>query len=192
MIFATHNPNKLREVNEIIGTRFRLLSLADVGFIDDIPEPHETLHENALEKARILYRKFNANVIAEDTGLETDALNGQPGVRTARYAGEDKSPQANMQLLLQQLEGCTQRTAQFRTVFALILNGNEYCFEGILRGTIAYQVLGEGGFGYDPIFIPEGYQKTFAQMSSTEKNNISHRAKAAKQLADFLEKQVNI
>lgn len=187
MIFATHNPNKLREVNEIIGTRFRLLSLADVGFNDDIPEPHETLHENALEKARILYQKFNTNVIAEDTGLETDALNGQPGVRTARYAGEDKSPQANMQLLLQQLESCTQRTAQFRTVFALILDGNEYCFEGIVRGTIAHRALGEGGFGYDPIFIPEGYQKTFAQMSSTEKNNISHRAKAAKKLADFLE-----
>lgn len=188
LLFATHNTHKLREVSAIIGTRFRLLTLDDVGFDREIPEPHPTLHENALEKAQVLHRLFpHLNVIAEDTGLEVAALNGAPGVMTARYAGTGLA-QDNMYLLLQNLQSTTNRAAQFRTVLALIENrGQTHYFEGIAQGTIRTEPSGTGGFGYDPIFEPKGYHQTFAEMPDTLKNSISHRYKALLQLSDFLQ-----
>lgn len=186
LVFATHNLGKLKEVQEITGNRFQLLSLADIGFAEDIPEPWPTLEENALEKARTIYRRFGLNCFAEDTGLEVEALNGDPGVLTARYAGEHKSADDNINLVLQKLQNAANRRARFRTVFALVLNGNEYLFEGIASGTITLQRQGEGGFGYDPVFLPHGYAQTFAQLPAEVKNQISHRGKAMQQLIQFL------
>lgn len=188
LLFATHNAHKLREVSAIIGTQFRLLTLGDVGFDEEIPEPHATLHENALEKAQVLHRLFpQFNVIAEDTGLEVAALNGAPGVMTARYAGTGLA-QDNMHLLLQNLQSSTNRAAQFRTVLALIeRKGQTHYFEGIAQGTIRTEPSGTGGFGYDPIFEPKGYHQTFAEMPDILKNSISHRYKALQQLSDFLQ-----
>lgn len=186
LVFATHNQGKLKEVQQITGNTYQLLSLTDIGFTDDIPEPYPTLWENALEKARTIYRSFGLNCFAEDTGLEIDALNGEPGVFTARYAGEHKSPDDNINLVLQKLQNISNRSARFRTVFALILNGQEYLFEGIANGTITQQRQGEGGFGYDPVFMPDGYTQTFAQLPAAVKNSISHRAKAMNLLLNFL------
>lgn len=187
LVFATHNPGKLKEVQEIAGNRFELLSLDNIGFTEDIPEPWPTLEENALEKARTVYRRFGVNCFAEDTGLEIDALNGEPGVLTARYAGEHKSPDDNINLVLAKLQHANSRRARFRTVFALVLNGNEYLFEGIVNGTITLHRQGEGGFGYDPVFMPDGYTLTFAQLPAEVKNQISHRGKAMQQLISFLQ-----
>lgn len=188
LLFATHNAHKLREVSAIIGTRFRLLTLGDVGFDDEIPEPHPTLHENALEKAKVLHCLFpQFNIIAEDTGLEVAALNGAPGVMTARYAGTGLA-QDNMRLLLHNLQGSTNRTAQFRTVLALIEHtGQMHYFEGVAQGSIRTEPSGAGGFGYDPVFEPQGYSQTFAEMPDMLKNSISHRYKAIQQLSDFLQ-----
>lgn len=186
LVFATHNPGKLKEVQEITGNRFQLLSLTDIGFTDDIPEPYPTLQENALEKARTIYRLFGYNCFAEDTGLEIDALNGEPGVLTARYAGEHKLPDDNINLVLHKLQGINNRSARFRTVFALILNGKEYLFEGIANGSITPERQGEGGFGYDPVFLPDGHTQTFAQLPAAVKNSISHRAQAMQKLLIFL------
>lgn len=186
-IFATHNTHKLREVNAIIGTRFRLLSLSDVGFYDEIPEPHDTLEANALEKARVVHRRYpHANIIAEDTGLEVAILYGAPGVVTARYAGNSATADDNMRLLLQNMAGASNRQAQFRTILTLILHQHTYLFEGIALGTIRTDLSGMGGFGYDPIFEPLGYQQTYAEMPDKLKNSISHRHKAVEQLATFL------
>jgi XTP/dITP diphosphohydrolase len=186
LLFATGNPNKVREVRQMLGPEYEIQSLADLGFHEEIPENEPTLEGNALEKARFLHRETGMSCFAEDTGLEIDALNGEPGVITARYAGPEKDPEANMDLALQKLEGNIRREAQFRTVIALILDGKEHLFEGIARGSIATEKYGDGGFGYDPIFIPKGFGTTFAEMDSKEKNAISHRGKAIRKLIDFL------
>lgn len=189
LVFATNNLHKLEEVRDILGGSFRIASLKEIGCIDDIPETADTLEGNALQKARYVKDKFGYDCFADDTGLEVEALGGAPGVFSARYAGLGHDSEANMRKLLKELEGKTNRQAQFRTVVALILEGREYTFEGIVRGTILTERRGTAGFGYDPVFVPEGYAETFAEMGSEEKNRISHRARAVQKLADFLHKR---
>lgn len=189
LVFATNNLHKLEEVRDILGGSFRIASLKEIGCTDDIPETADTLEGNALQKARYVKDKFGYDCFADDTGLEVEALGGAPGVFSARYAGPGHDSEANMQKLLKELEGKTNRQAQFRTVVALILEGREYTFEGIVRGTILTERRGTAGFGYDPVFVPEGYAETFAEMGSEEKNRISHRARAVQKLADFLHKR---
>ena len=189
LVFATNNLHKLEEVRDILGGSFRIASLKEIGCIDDIPETADTLEGNALQKARYVKDKFGYDCFADDTGLEVEALGGAPGVFSARYAGLGHDSEANMRKLLKELEGKTNRQAQFRTVVALILEGREYTFEGIVRGTILTECRGTAGFGYDPVFVPEGYAETFAEMGSEEKNRISHRARAVQKLADFLHKR---
>ena len=189
LVFATNNLHKLEEVRDILGGSFRIASLKEIGCTDDIPETADTLEGNALQKARYVKDKFGYDCFADDTGLEVEALGGAPGVFSARYAGLGHDSEANMRKLLKELEGKTNRQAQFRTVVALILEGREYTFEGIVRGTILTERRGTAGFGYDPVFVPEGYAETFAEMGSEEKNRISHRARAVQKLADFLHKR---
>lgn len=189
LVFATNNLHKLEEVRDILGGSFRIASLKEIGCTDDIPETADTLEGNALQKARYVKEKFGYDCFADDTGLEVEALGGAPGVFSARYAGPGHDSEANMQKLLKELEGKTNRQAQFRTVVALILEGREYTFEGIVRGSILAECRGTAGFGYDPVFVPEGYAETFAEMGSEEKNRISHRARAVQKLADFLHKR---
>ena len=189
LVFATNNLHKLEEVRDILGGSFRIASLKEIGCIDDIPETADTLEGNALQKARYVKDKFGYDCFADDTGLEVEALGGAPGVFSARYAGPGHDSEANMRKLLKELEGKTNRQAQFRTVVALLLEGREYTFEGIVRGTILTERRGTAGFGYDPVFVPEGYAETFAEMGSEEKNRISHRARAVQKLADFLHKR---
>ncbi len=165
----------------------QIKSLADLNFTEDIPEPFGTLEENALHKARTIHQLYQKNCFAEDTGLEVDALNGAPGVYTARYAGPEKDPNKNMDKLIENLAKHTDRSAQFRTVIALIWEGKEYLFEGIVRGKILTQKTGNGGFGYDPVFQPDGDSRSFAQFSKAEKNEISHRAIAMQKIIDFLQ-----
>jgi XTP/dITP diphosphohydrolase len=186
IVFATANQHKVREVNQLLGDQYRILSLKDIGCQEDIPETQDTIAGNARQKARYLKANYGHDCFAEDTGLEIDALDGAPGVYTARYAGPQRDPQANMQLVLEQLADTNERSARFRTVIALILDGKEYLFEGVAEGKIAEQQSGSEGFGYDPIFIPEGYAQTFAELDSAEKNAISHRGKAVEKLAQFL------
>ena len=186
LIFATNNAHKLREVAQVIGSCVELVSLAECGVVEDIPENEPTLEGNALAKARYIYSRTGQNCFADDTGLEVDALGGEPGVRSARYATDGHDDEANKKLLLQRLEGAECRDAQFRTAIALILDGEEYLFEGIVRGHIACEEHGDGGFGYDPLFVPEGYELSFAEMSADEKNAISHRGRAVRVLAAFL------
>ena len=186
LIFATNNAHKLREVAQVIGSCVELVSLAECGVVEDIPENEPTLEGNALAKARYIYSRTGQNCFADDTGLEVDALGGEPGVRSARYATDGHDDEANKKLLLQRLEGAGCRNAQFRTAIALILDGEEYLFEGIVRGHIACEEHGDGGFGYDPLFVPEGYELSFAEMSADEKNAISHRGRAVRALAAFL------
>lgn len=189
LVFATNNLHKLEEVRDILGGSFRIASLKEIGCTDDIPETADTLEGNALQKARYVKDKFGYDCFADDTGLEVEALGGAPGVFSARYAGPGHDSEANMRKLLKELEGKTNRQAQFRTVVALLLEGREYTFEGIVRGTILTERRGTAGFGYDPVFVPEGYAETFAEMGSEEKNRISHRARAVQKLADFLHKR---
>lgn len=189
LVFATNNRHKLEEVRAIVGDRVEVLSLNDIDCHDDIPETEDTLQGNALIKARYIYEKFGVDCFADDTGLEVDALGGEPGVYSARYAGEECCSEANMQKLLHNLTGKIDRNAQFRTVIALIINGEEKLFNGIVKGTIAEEKMGDSGFGYDPIFIPEGFSESFAQMSSDQKNSISHRYRATKQLSDYLKEK---
>ncbi len=189
LVFATNNLHKLEEVRDILGGSFRIASLKEIGCTDDIPETADTLEGNSLQKARYVKEKFGYDCFADDTGLEVEALGGAPGVFSARYAGPGHDSEANMQKLLKELEGKANRQAQFRTVVALILEGREYTFEGIVRGTILTERRGTAGFGYDPVFVPEGYAETFAEMGSEEKNRISHRARAVQKLADFLHKR---
>ncbi len=189
LVFATNNRHKLEEVRAIVGDRVEVLSLNDIDCHDDIPETADTLQGNALIKARYIYDKFGVDCFADDTGLEVDALGGEPGVYSARYAGEECCPEANMQKLLHNLTGKIDRNAQFRTVIALIINGEEKLFNGIVKGTITEEKMGDSGFGYDPIFIPEGFSESFAQMSSDQKNSISHRYRATKQLSDYLKEK---
>lgn len=186
LVFATNNKHKLQEVKEIVGDRVEVLSLKDIDCYDDIPETGSTLEENALIKARWISEKYKCNCFADDTGLEVEALDGAPGVYSARYAGEECNSEANMQKLLQNLTGKTNRTAQFRTVIALIINREEHLFDGVVKGNISSEKMGEAGFGYDPIFVPQGYDLSFAQMTSEAKNSISHRYRATEKLSKYL------
>jgi XTP/dITP diphosphohydrolase len=186
LIFATNNSNKIREINNILGDCFRLRSLEDINLIDDIPENEPTLEGNALFKARYISGLTGLDVFADDTGLETEALNGEPGVHSARFAGEEKNSDANINKLLLLLNSKMNRKARFRTVIALIFDGREFLFEGIVDGEIIRERRGDKGFGYDPVFLPEGKSLTFAQMDLEEKNKISHRARAFEKLRAFL------
>ncbi len=187
IVFATNNAHKLSEIRAIFGDKMQILSLADINCHDDIPETADTLQGNALIKARWVKERYGFDCFADDTGLEVTALNGAPGVHTARYAYPDRhDPEANTQKLLAALRDQTDRSAQFRTVIALILNGKEHLFEGIVRGEIATEKRGTEGFGYDPIFIPEQMGKTFAELGVEVKNTISHRARAVAKLALYL------
>jgi non-canonical purine NTP pyrophosphatase (RdgB/HAM1 family) len=187
IVFATNNLNKLTEVRKILGNKFQVMSLAELGCNDDIPEKGQTLKDNALIKAQWIYDKYHVNCFADDTGLEVEALGGAPGVYSARYAGgEGHDSEANMKKLLSELENKENRKARFRTVIALIIDGKVTTFDGIINGTITHEKRGGEGFGYDPIFMPEGHNKTFAELGADIKNHISHRAKAVQKLADYL------
>ena len=187
IVFATNNKHKLQEIREIVGDKLTISSLLDIGCTEDIPENEPTLEGNALAKARYVKEHYGYDCFADDTGLEVEALNGQPGVRSARYApGEGHDSQANMKLLLENMKDKQNRRARFRTVIALIVDGKEQLVEGIVNGYITEQPSGSEGFGYDPVFVPEGYDKTFAMMTSEEKNNISHRGRATRKLLDIL------
>lgn len=186
LVFATNNRHKLDEVRAIVGDRVEVLSLNDIGCHDDIPETADTLQGNALIKARYIYEKFGVDCFADDTGLEVEALDGAPGVYSARYAGEECDSEANMKKLLQNLTGKSNRNAQFRTVIALIIKGEEKLFNGIVKGTITEEKRGDSGFGYDPVFVPEGFSESFAQMSGDMKNSISHRYRATRELSNYL------
>lgn len=183
--FATNNAHKLAEVREIIGDRFEVLSLKEADFEGELPETHETLEENSQEKAAYLFQQIQIPVFSDDSGLEVEALNGKPGVHTAHYAG-DRDASKNMAKVLQELEGAETRKAQFRAVVTFMDGTEEQQFEGIVTGEIATKLLGDDGFGYDPIFFPEGASRTFAQMTAQEKNEISHRKRAVEKLAQFL------
>lgn len=186
LIFASNNKHKIKEINNILGNSFRLLSLSDVNINEDIAENETTLEGNALAKARYVHEATGMDVFADDTGLEVEALGGRPGVHSARFAGENKNSDANIDKLLLLLEGKSNRNARFRTVIALILNGTEYLFEGIVNGSIIDEKRGSQGFGYDPVFIPENRGLTFAEMDLDAKNRISHRARAFEKLRAFL------
>lgn len=187
IVFATNNAHKLSEVQAVLGDRFRLVTLAECGITEEIPEDAPTLEGNALQKARYVHERTGADCFADDTGLEVDALDGAPGVHSARYATDGHDFAANNRLLLRNLADAADRSAHFRTVIALILDGREYLFEGRVDGRIAESETGCGGFGYDPLFVPEGFDKTFAEMGADEKNAISHRGRAVRRLVEFLQ-----
>jgi XTP/dITP diphosphohydrolase len=189
LIFATNNQHKLDEVSRLEGLNFTILGLDELGFDGEIPEDFETLEKNALQKARFIYERFNMDCFADDTGLEIDALNGRPGVYSARYAGPQCNPEDNMNRVLKEMLVEKNRAARFRTVIALIMDGKDYFFEGIMEGIIIREKRGQQGFGYDPIFQPKGYNSTFAEMDQPTKNSISHRAKATARLIEFLRKK---
>ena len=186
MVVATNNAHKLKEIAEILGQEIELLSLKDIQCFADIPETADTLEGNARQKAMYIYENYGMDCFADDTGLEVEALGGAPGVFSARYAGEGHDSDANMQKLLKELAGKENRKAQFRTVICLIRNGKEHLFEGIVKGEIIQEKRGGEGFGYDPIFVPEGYDLTFAELGDDVKNTISHRARAVEKLCQFL------
>lgn len=191
IVFATNNQHKLDEIRQILGNDFQILSLADIGCHEEIPEDHDTLQENALQKAQYIVDHYHVSCFADDTGLEVDALGGEPGVHSARYAeGTDHDSEANMRKLLLKLGNNNNRSARFRTVIALLLEENgkwrEEIFDGIVEGHIAREKKGSEGFGYDPIFVPDGYDLSFAELGMEVKNSISHRARAVRKLADFL------
>jgi len=188
LVFATNNAHKLEEVAAILVDQVELLSLNDIGCQTDIPETAETLEGNALLKSSYIYKNYHLDCFADDTGLEVEALNGAPGVYSARYAGgEGHDAQANMLKLLHELDGKENRKAQFRTAISLILDGKEYLFEGVIKGEIIKEKRGDSGFGYDPVFMPEGYDRTFAELGNDIKNQISHRALAVQKLCEFLQ-----
>ena len=186
LVFATNNAHKLEEVSAILGNSVELLSLKAIDCNDDIPETAETLEGNALMKARYIHERYHCDCFADDTGLEVEALNGAPGVYSARYAGVAHDSEGNMQKLLKELEGKENRKARFRTVIALILDNKEYLFEGIVEGEIIKEKRGGSGFGYDPVFVPQGESATFAELGEEVKNRISHRARAVEKLNQFL------
>ena len=188
IVFATNNQHKLDEVKKITEGLTEIVSLSEINCFDDIPETADTLEGDALQKARYVKEKFGFDCFADDTGLEVEALDNAPGVYSARYAGPDHNSESNMKLLLKNMEGITNRNARFRTVIALLMDGKEYLFDGIVEGVIIDEKRGNSGFGYDPVFVPNGYNETFAQLGSDIKNNISHRAKAVLKLHDFLSK----
>ncbi|AEE47968.1 Nucleoside-triphosphatase rdgB [Haliscomenobacter hydrossis DSM 1100] len=186
LIFASSNPNKIKEVREMLDGLFEVKGLLDIGCTKDIPETADTIEGNALLKARYVVENYGLNCFSEDTGLEVFALKGAPGVHSARYSGEGRDPQANIDLLQQNLAPHADRSARFKTVIALILDGKEHLFEGLVYGQIRKEQHGSGGFGYDPVFVPDGYALSFAEMDKTEKNRISHRGRAVQKLLDFL------
>ena len=188
LVVATNNAHKLEEIAAILGEEMELLSLKDINCHADIPETADTLEGNARQKAMYIYENYGMDCFADDTGLEVEALNGAPGVYSARYAGDGHDSEANMQKLLHELQGKKNRKAQFRTAICLIQEGKEYLFEGIVKGEIIGEKRGGAGFGYDPIFVPEGYEQTFAELGNDIKNTISHRARAVEKLCSFLKK----
>lgn len=187
-MFATNNKNKINELNQLIGDKINLVGLSDIGCHEELPETQGTIEGNALQKARYVFDNYKQNCFADDTGLEVNALNGRPGVYSARYAGEGKSAEDNMNKLLVELEGANDRSARFKTVIALVMDGKEWLFEGIVNGKIIEQKRGNKGFGYDPVFVPDGYEQTFAEMDMELKNRISHRGIAVRKLVEFLNK----
>lgn len=189
LVFATNNDNKVKEIRSMLGDQFSIVTLREAGIDIDIPEPHPTLEENAREKSLTIYNMTGKDSFSEDTGLEIDALNGEPGVLSARYAGEAKSADDNMDKVLRLLEGQPRRSARFRTVISLYLGGVEHQFEGVAEGRILTERTGGKGFGYDPIFQPEGADRSFAEMDMAEKNRFSHRGKAFKKLIAFLQER---
>lgn len=186
LVFATNNKNKAIEIQQLIGDKFEILSLQDINCKEEIPEEQETIEGNAQQKAHYVFEKFQINVFADDTGLEIESLNGEPGVYSARYAGEERNPDKNMDKVLNLLANQTNRNAQFKTVICLIINQEEFLFEGFVKGKIIHDKRGNLGFGYDPIFIPNGYDRTFAEMTLKEKSKISHRAIAVNKMIEFL------
>jgi XTP/dITP diphosphohydrolase len=186
LVFATHNKHKVSEIQFILPNSIKLLTLEDIGCSEEIPETADTLSGNALQKAMFVYEKYKCNCFADDTGLEIKALDGRPGVYSARYAGEGKSAEDNMVKVLEEMEGVINRSAIFKTVIALLIDGKPMLFEGNVKGAIAIARMGDKGFGYDPIFIPEGEQRSFAQMTADEKNKISHRARAVKKFVEYV------
>lgn len=186
LVFASNNSHKIREIREILGPGFSVSGLADIGCTEEIPEPFPTLEENALAKARYVYRKYGYNCFSDDSGLETEALGGLPGVKSARFAGPGKTSTDNLNKLLSMMEGKENRRARFRAIMALIMDGREYLFEGVVHGMITHEAGGSGGFGYDPVFVPDGYDRRFSEMPSEEKNRISHRFRALEKLTEFL------
>lgn len=189
IVFATNNKNKLREIRDIVGSKYNILSLSDINCHEDIPETADTIEGNALLKARFVKEKYGYDCFADDTGLEVEALDNRPGVYSARFAGEDCNSENNINKLLSELEGIENRKARFRTVIALIKGETEEEFEGVIYGNISHERHGEGGFGYDKVFVPENYEKTFAEMLPKEKNSISHRAKATRLFIEYLNKE---
>lgn len=192
LVFATNNEHKVEEIRNKLGGIFEISTLKEIGCTEEIPEDSGTLEGNALQKAHYLYNNYGCNCFADDTGLEVEILNNEPGVYSARYAGEAKDSEANMDKLLNNLKDKSNRNARFRTVIALIIDGKEYLFEGVVKGTILTERHGSKGFGYDPIFQPDGYNLSFAELSMDEKNRISHRGKAVEKLIEFLSKHENI
>jgi len=186
LIFATNNKHKIEEVQAILGSHIQLISLNEIGCTDDIPETRNTIEGNAIQKAEFIYDRFQKNCFADDTGLEVESLDGKPGVNSARYAGPGHDFEANVTKLLSEMEGKLNRRAQFKTVIALIINGETHLFEGIIQGHIIEKRSGNEGFGYDPVFVPDGYNQTFAQMPAALKNSISHRAIATQKLVEYL------
>jgi XTP/dITP diphosphohydrolase len=186
LVFASNNKNKIKEIQLLVPQSIQVLSLEDIGCFEEIPETADTIEGNAIQKANYITEKYGYNCFADDTGLEVVALNGEPGVYSARYAGDQKDAADNMDKLLNNLKDIYKRTAQFKTIIALNLNGNQKLFTGIIKGKIIKEKLGTNGFGYDPIFVADGYTKTFAEFTIVEKSTISHRGLAVKQLVDFL------
>lgn len=189
LCFATNNSNKIKEIQILLGGEYSLLGLLDIGCTEELEESKPTIEGNSKQKAEYIHKKYNVNVFADDTGLEVFALNGEPGVRSARYAGSQRDNDANIDLLLKNLATSENREAQFRTVITLFLSGEMHQFEGIAKGKIITEKKGHAGFGYDPIFAPENHDCTFAEMSLEEKNKISHRGRAVKKLVDFLKQK---
>ncbi|MDX5348719.1 MAG: non-canonical purine NTP diphosphatase [Hymenobacteraceae bacterium] len=188
LCFATNNANKLKEVRQMLEPEYEVVSLQDIGCHDELPETQDTLEGNSKQKAMYVWKHFKVSCFADDTGLEVESLNNEPGVYSARYAGPQRSNQDNIKLLLQNLEGQQNRKAQFRTSITLILDGEVHQFDGVVKGHIIEELRGTEGFGYDPVFVPEHETRTFAEMSADEKNRISHRGRAIQKLVDFLKK----
>ncbi len=188
LVFATNNRHKLKEVQAMLGKQFNLQTLQDIGCETEVPETQNTIEGNASQKAQFVFEHYHKNCFADDTGLEIEALNGEPGVKSARYAGEERNNERNIDLVLKRLANKTNRQARFKTVISLMLDGQESQFEGLVNGTILFQRSGTNGFGYDAIFLPDGYSKSFAELSANEKNKISHRAIAFEKLIKHLKK----
>jgi len=186
LCFATNNPNKLAEIQDLLGNQYELVGLKDIGCEEELAEDQDTLEGNSLQKAQYVYDQYGVNCFADDTGLEIPSLGGEPGVYSARYAGEQRSNDDNMVLVMERLEGKNNRNAQFRTVITLIIDGKQQQFQGVVKGEIITKRAGSEGFGYDPIFCPDGHSKTFAEMSRSDKNKRSHRGHAIRQLIDYL------